>query len=245
MDGNGRWAGRRHHNRVFGHIRGARVAKKIIEHAAKIGVPHLTLFTFSTENWSRPDDEVNFLMRLLVRQLNREIDALAKDNIRFRCIGQIACLPTFVQETIARVQEATKNNTGMNLVFAVSYGGRQEIRKAVEKLAALSASGSLRPEDITEDLISQTLESSFLPDPDLIIRTSGESRISNFFLWQAAYSEIYLCDKLWPDFNSTDLDSAIEYYCHRERRFGRTSQQITENDSQSSEEGRELSPCLV
>ncbi len=226
MDGNGRWAKARHHNRFFGHVRGAKAAKRIIEESSRLGVENLTLFTFSTENWERPETEVSFLMTLLARRLRRERAPLIKNNIRFRCIGDLNKLPALVRSEVDKTIEETKNCTGMNLVFALSYSGRQEITQTVQALAEKVKSGELQPQDISAEMFSQSLPSSFIPDPDLIIRTSGESRISNFFLWQAAYSEIYISSKMWPDFDEVDLREALTKFSNKERRFGKTSEQI-------------------
>lgn len=226
MDGNGRWAKARGQNRTFGHIRGAVVAKKIIEEAARIGLPHLTLFTFSTENWLRPESEVSFLMSLLFRRLRKERQTLTKNNIKFECIGDMSRLPAQVLFEVEETMRATAHCTGMKLVFALSYGGRQEITQAARFLAQQVKDGNLDPEDIDDATMNAALESSWLPHPDLIIRTSGESRLSNFFLWQAAYSEIYFTEKLWPDFSSADLHEALQFFATRERRFGKISEQI-------------------
>lgn len=226
MDGNGRWAQARNHNRYYGHVRGAQVAKKIIEHCAKINIKNLTLFTFSNENWERPIDEVTFLMKLFVRQIRKELKTLEENNIRVRCIGNLRRLPEDVQELIKNVTKKTSKNTGMNLTFAISYGGRQEIVDAIKDLSILVAKGDLNPDQINENTFRTFLGSSCLPDPDLIVRTSGESRLSNFFLWQAAYSEIFISEKLWPNFSVNDLDKAIEFFSQSERRFGKTSEQV-------------------
>lgn len=227
MDGNGRWAQSRGHHRVFGHIRGARTAKNIIEHCARLGVPYLTLFAFSTENWFRPLEEVQFLMKLLSRHLRRETRTLMKNNICFRCIGNLERLPESVRAVVEETIELTKDNTGMTVVFALSYGGRQEIKNAMTRIARRIEKGLLKADQIDESLISNELDSSFLPDPDLIIRTSGESRISNFFLWQSAYSELYISPKLWPDFTEQDFDMAVRSFNTRERRFGRVLTALT------------------
>lgn len=240
MDGNGRWAQAHGHNRLFGHVRGARVAKSIIEGCADRGVKYLTLFAFSTENWLRPTEEVNLLMRLLFLRLNRERNNLIRNNIKFRCVGNIARLPNSVRETVLRTIRETDHCTGMTLTFALSYGGRQEITEAAKGLARLTKEGKLDPEKITTEMFSSHLESSFLPDPDLIIRTSGESRLSNFFLWSAAYSELLIVEKMWPDFNLRDLDSAILEFGGRERRFGKTSAQVWPQVSESSETTGEI-----
>lgn len=226
MDGNGRWAELRHRDRTFGHLKGARVAKTAIEACAELGVEYLTLYAFSTENWLRPKAEVSFLMRLLARHLRRERRSLMKNNIRFAVIGDSSRLPDTVRAEVERTIEETSKNTGMNLVFALSYGGRQEITEAVRKIATEVASGSLKPEDISDSLVTQSLQSSFLPDPDLIIRTSGEFRLSNFLLWQAAYSELYITQTLWPNFTIDELQLALNQYSTRERRFGRTTAQV-------------------
>lgn len=226
MDGNGRWAKARHHNRIYGHIRGAKVAKSVIEECTRLGVKHLTLFAFSTENWFRPIEEVSFLMHLLRRQLVREKASLMKQNIRFRTIGEVERMPKAVQDIVREVEQETAGNTGLVLTFALSYGGRQEITQMAQELARRIASGEMEENEIDEAQIAAMMPSSFLPDPDLIIRTSGESRISNFFLWQSAYSEIEFEQKAWPDFNLEDLHRILQSYSARERRFGRTPEQL-------------------
>jgi undecaprenyl diphosphate synthase len=223
MDGNGRWAELRQRPRTYGHIRGARTAKNIITAAVARGIKQLTLFTFSTENWHRPQAEVDFLMRLLARQIVREQNTLMKNNVRFSTIGDLSRLPTAVRQIVLETIEMTCTNTGMNLVFALNYGGRQEILSAARQIAFQVATGQTQMSDVTEDFFSKTLESSFLPDPDLLIRTSGEQRLSNFLLWSSAYSEILFIEKHWPDFTSQDLDNAIKEYQKRERRFGRVT----------------------
>jgi len=225
MDGNGRWAKARGHNRFFGHVRGARVAKSIITECSLLKVPYLTLFTFSTENWFRPPEEVSFLMSLFARRLRKERALLMEKNVRFRVIGDLGRVPAFVRAEALSTAEATANNTGMVLTFALSYGGRQELVQVTKAIAEKVKAGALKPEDVTESLIAESLPSAFLPDPDLIIRTSGERRISNFFLWQTAYSEIFFEDLAWPDFTIENLHEAIDRYTNRERRFGRTSAQ--------------------
>lgn len=228
MDGNGRWAQARGHHRIFGHVRGASVARMVIEECARRGVANLTLFTFSTENWFRPTDEVTFLMRLLARRLQKELSTLLKNNIRFRCIGDMSRLPSLVRERVEETIRLTSKCTGMNLTFALSYGGRQEIVRAAQALAAEAAAGSLSPESIDELTLASRLESSFLPDPDLIIRTSGEHRLSNFFLWQAAYAEFFVLDRPWPEFDAAELDRAFQFFDSRQRRYGRTQEQVAE-----------------
>lgn len=226
MDGNGRWAKARRHGRIFGHIRGAKVAKNVIEECARLKVPYLTLFAFSTENWFRPIEEVTFLMHLLQRQLVKERDTLMRNNIRFQVIGQPERLPETVQEIVHDTIEATAGNTGMVLTFALSYGGRQELTEMVKEVARQVSEGNLKPEDISEAMVAGLLPTSNLPDPDLIIRTSGEKRISNFFLWQSAYSEIEFAAEAWPEFTIEDLRRILGQFGSRERRFGRTSEQI-------------------
>lgn len=235
MDGNGRWATSRGRSRTYGHIRGARTAKKIIRSAAGRNISHLTLFAFSTENWLRPQQEVSFLMRLLGHQIRREQTSLMKNNIRFGVIGNMAALPEQIRNALQKTIEMTAQNTGMTLTFALSYGGRQEIVEAARNLAHDVYTGKISVDKIDENIFSKYLPSYGLPDPDLIIRTSGESRISNFFLWQAAYSEIIILEKLWPDFTTTDLESAIHEYSRRDRRFGK----IHSSESHLNEEPHE------
>ena len=226
MDGNGRWAKARRHNRVYGHIRGAKIAREVIEECSRLKLQHLTLFAFSTENWFRPIEEVRFLMHLLDRQLRREQKTLMRNNIRFQVIGEMARLPEAVRTVVLETVEMTAANTGMVLTFALSYGGRQEIAHMAKELVRQAIAGELTEAEVDEALVAANLPSNFLPDPDLIIRTSGESRISNFFLWQSAYSEIEFEAKAWPDFNLQDLHRILQTYSQRERRFGRTSAQL-------------------
>lgn len=229
MDGNGRWAQSQGRNRLFGHIKGTKVAKKIIEECVRLGVPYLTLYAFSTENWLRPKDEVSFLMSLLSRYLEKERQALVKNNIHFSVIGDIARLPEHTRHEIEKTIMVTKDNTGMKLLFALSYGGRQEILQATKMLAKDVASGKVDAEAINEDSFKKYLSTSLIPDPDLIIRTSGESRLSNFLTWQSVYSEIYFTDILWPNFSVADLHKALNHFTQRERRFGRVSAQLLES----------------
>lgn len=223
MDGNGRWAQSRGQPRNFGHIKGAKVARETIEECARIGIKHLTLYTFSTENWLRPFEEVSFLMNLLEKQLEKERETLIRNNVRFNTIGDRTKLPQGVLAQLDKTIEATANNTGMNLIFALSYGSRQEITNAAQQLAREALAGRLQPEDINEDLVDSLMSTSGTPDPDLIIRTSGEFRISNFLLWQAAYSEFFITEKPWPDFNAEELAKALDFFAKRERRFGKIS----------------------
>lgn len=230
MDGNGRWAELRGRNRTFGHLRGARIAREIIEAASKIGLQELTLYTFSSENWLRPLEEVSFLMALLSRHLKRERATLIKNHIRFNAIGDLNRLPAFVREEVDLTISATAHCTGMRLTFALSYGGRQDILSAARALAEQAVRGEFDPRTLSQDDFSRRFESQLLTsgmsDPDLVIRTSGESRLSNFFLWQCAYSELYITSVLWPDYSESELTGALEWYAGRERRFGKTSAQV-------------------
>lgn len=220
MDGNGRWAQSKARPRSIGHIKGTRVAKKIITRCADLKIPYLTLYAFSTENWLRPQGEVNLLMRILQRYLRKEVNNLVKKNIRFHVIGDTTHLPTEVLSSLAEALEKTKNCTGLQLTFALSYGSRQELTQAVVQIANQIAEGKLKPHEIDEATIQAHLSTSYAPDPDLIIRTSGEQRLSNFLLWQAAYSEFYFSQILWPDFTESDLEKALQEFSLRQRRFG-------------------------
>ena len=226
MDGNGRWAKRRRLPRIAGHNAGIDSVREVVEACGDIGVKVLTLFTFSQENWKRPMIEVSALMKLLVTTLNREIRELMENNVKITCIGDLQDLPVPTQQSMEEAVEMTKNNTGLILNLALSYGSRKEITGAVKKIAENIYTGKISPEDINETLISQSLQTSGLPDPDLIIRTSGEFRISNFLLWQIAYAEIYVTKTLWPDFHKSDLFEAISNYLKRERRFGMVTEQL-------------------
>lgn len=223
MDGNGRWAQLRHKPRIFGHIKGTRVAKKIITSCSHKGIKNLTLYAFSTENWMRPPSEVSFLMDLLRRYLKKETENLVKENIHFSVIGDISRVPNDVKSAITAAMDATANCTGLNLVFALSYGSRQEITNAVRTITLKVSSGEMKPSEIDESVINAALSTYPTPDPDLIIRTSGELRLSNFLMWQAAYSELYFTSTLWPDFTEQDLDVALQDFQSRKRRFGAVS----------------------
>ena len=225
MDGNGRWAELRGRDRTYGHLKGARVAKSIITRCTELGVRHLTLYAFSTENWLRPKPEVTFLMRLLGRHLKRERATLVRNKICFNTIGDLARLPAAVAEEARKTERATADCDGMKLTFALSYGSRQELSNAARSLCERVARGELQPAQVTESLFASELETAGAPDPDLIVRTSGERRLSNFLLWQAAYSELYMTDALWPDFGEAELQKAFAFYSSRERRFGRTRAQ--------------------
>ena len=224
MDGNGRWAKQRGHERSYGHQAGAETVHVIAEEAAKLGVRYLTLYTFSTENWNRPSDEVAALMGLLFDSIEEE--TFMKNNISFRVIGDIEKLPANVQQRLNTCVAHTSHNTGMCLVLALSYSSRWEITEAARQIADLVQKGELKPEQIDSELISRHLTTHFMPDPDLLIRTSGEQRLSNFLLWQAAYAELWFTEKLWPEFSEDDLDEALKWFAGRERRFGKTSEQI-------------------
>ena len=232
MDGNGRWARAKRSDRVYGHIKGARVAKKIIQHAVKQKLEALTLYTFSEENWGRPLEEVNFLMKLLARYIIRERKSLMENNIRFRCIGQLDKLPDGVRFEVEKSMKESATNDGLVLTFALSYGGRQEITRTVKDIATLVEQGKIKPRDINEDLISGMLQTAPNSDPDLLIRTSGEWRLSNFLPWQSVYTELYFTKTLWPDFTEQDLETAIDSYRKRERRFGKVSNKSSLNSPQ-------------
>ena len=226
MDGNGRWATQRGMPRVAGHRAGVKSVRSIVETAGELGIGVLTLYTFSKENWQRPVNEVSTLMKLLASTLRREINELNQKNVRIRTIGDLDDLPQFAYEQVLEGIEKTKHNTGLILNLALSYGGRSEILKAVREIAEKVQDGELYLGDVDEEIFSDFLYSKNLPDPDLLIRTSGEQRISNFLLWQLAYTEIYLTPTLWPDFGKKEFYDALIWYTKRERRFGRVSQQI-------------------
>lgn len=226
MDGNGRWAKARGLDRTMGHQEGAATVRNITEAASDLGVKYLTLYTFSTENWNRPAPEVEALMALIIESLEEEL--FMKNNVRMRVIGDRGRLPDFVRKSLERCENNTAQNTGMTMVLALSYSSKWEITEAVRTLAAKAAKGEIKPEEIDENAISETLATHFMPDPELLIRTGGECRLSNYLLWQSAYSELYFTDTFWPDFNPDCLKQAIADYQNRERRFGKTSEQVTE-----------------
>lgn len=221
MDGNGRWAESSGRTRSYGHVKGTRVAKKIITECSRLGIKWLTLYAFSTENWFRPKTEVSLLMRILKRYLRRETENLVKENIRVTVIGELGRLPADVREALDHTLKATEKCTGLNLVFCLSYGSRQEMTSAVRAIAAMAREGKLDPAKIDESTIGAALWTSPAPDPDLIVRTSGEQRLSNFLLWQAAYSEFWFTNTLWPDFDVDELHRALNEFGRRGRRFGR------------------------
>jgi len=226
MDGNGRWAKQRGKLRVFGHENGAEAVKRTVEACVKLEIEYLTLYAFSTENWNRPKIEVDTLMKLLVTALKKELKNLKKNNIRLKTIGRMDTLPEKVHKELSEVIAKTSKNTGMTVTLALSYGSREEITSAVREIAVKVKNNIISPENIDEQVINTHLYAHFLPDVDLLIRTSGECRISNFLLWQIAYAELYFIDVFWPDFNEQHLVEAIMSYQNRERRFGKTSEQL-------------------
>lgn len=226
MDGNGRWAIEKGKNRAFGHQAGTESVRDIVKACSQLGIQYLTLYTFSIENWRRPASEVGILMKILEKYLKKEINELHQNNVKFMVIGKISSLPKNIQQLIFDAQEKTKDNKGLKLTLALSYSGRWDIVRAVQMIALDVRRGVVSPEDINEEFFSKHLVTSKLPDPDLLIRTSGEMRLSNFLLWEMAYSEIYITNKLWPDFRRDDLYEALEDYIKRERRFGKTTAQI-------------------
>ena len=227
MDGNGRWANLQGKSRVKGHQQGARTVRDIVEEAKSQGIKYLTLYAFSKDNWSRPKEEVNILMKLLVTSLKKEYNRLINNNIRLQSIGEVNDLPTPVKDELNYVTIKTKNNSGMVLTLAINYGGKEELTEAMKAIAFKVKNSIISPEKVDQSTINQHLYTRDLPAVDLLIRTSGEERISNFLLWHIAYAELYFTDTLWPDFKKEDLHKAIVDYAKRERRFGKTSQQLT------------------
>ncbi|MGB5235997.1 MAG: isoprenyl transferase [Flavobacteriaceae bacterium] len=226
MDGNGRWAKQRGKLRVFGHEHGVKAVRETVENCAKIGIEYLTLYAFSTENWKRPRIEIETLMRLLVSSLKKELETLHKNDIRLNTIGNIESLPKKAYSELQEVILKTKNNSKMTLTLALSYGSREELNNAVKQIGIKVKNNIISPEKIDETIINDHLYTRNLPDVDLLIRTSGERRISNFLLWQIAYAELYFIDIFWPDFRGQHLVEAIRNYQNRERRFGKTSEQL-------------------
>ena len=224
MDGNGRWAAERGKERSFGHQAGVETVRRITSECVRLGVKYLTLYTFSTENWNRPEDEVSALMGLVLSSLEDEI--FMKNNVRFRVIGDVKRLPESVRAKLRETEEHTAANTTMTMVVALSYSARWEMTHALQNIVTDVQSGRVHADDVNEELVGQYLETAFMPDPDLLIRTGGELRVSNFLLWQIAYSELYFCDTYWPDFNEADLHQAIIDFQSRQRRFGKTERQI-------------------
>jgi undecaprenyl diphosphate synthase len=226
MDGNGRWAKSKGKNRIFGHRQGVQTVRDITETAAELGIKYLTLYTFSTENWNRPAIEVNALMALLIDTVRSEVETLNKNNIKLRIIGDLENLPSMPRKAMKEGLEATKNNTRMTLVLALNYGSKWEILRGVRQLAEKAAKGLIRPEEITDKMFELELSTAGIPDPELVIRTSGETRLSNFLLWQAAYSEYYFTKTFWPDFQKEEFYKAIAGFQNKERRFGMTGEQV-------------------
>lgn len=224
MDGNGRWAMERGKERTYGHQAGVEAVRRITSECTRLGVKYLTLYTFSTENWNRPDDEVAALMGLVLSSLEDEI--FMKNNVRFRVIGDLGRLPEAVQQKLRETEEHTEKNDAMTMVVALSYSSKLEIVRAMQKMAQEVKDGTLAPEAIDENTIDKHLWTSFMPDPDLLIRTGGEVRISNYLLWQIAYSELYFCDTYWPDFGEQELRKAIQSFQSRQRRYGKTEAQV-------------------
>lgn len=226
MDGNGRWAKKKGAMRIFGHRNAVQAVRDVTEGCGEIGIKYLTLYAFSTENWARPKEEVDGLMELLVNTLKQEINTLMENQVKLITIGDTSNLPEDCQKNLEWAKNMTKNNSGLTLILALSYSGRWELVQAARSLASAVQSGTMQPSDINEKAIEQFLQTANIPDPELLIRTSGEMRISNFLLWQIAYSELYITPTLWPDFRKEHLYEAIWAYQQRERRFGKTSEQL-------------------
>ena len=235
MDGNGRWAKERNKDRVYGHHEGVLSVRDIVNACGEIGIEYLTLYAFSTENWNRPKAEVDALMELLVNTLRKEIDELHKNNVRMHIIGDMASMPQICQQELQEAKDITKENTGVNLILALSYSSRWEIIEAAKKFAKDVADGKHKPEDLKDAVFQSYLETADFPDPELMIRTSGEHRISNYLLYQLAYAELYFTPIHWPDFRKPHLIEALLNYQQRERRFGKTSDQIQMNPPQHAE----------
>lgn len=229
MDGNGRWARRRGQDRIFGHHRGVKAVRKVVEAAAELGVKYLTLYAFSTENWNRPDAEVSALMDIMIESLNNETKTLIEKQISLRVIGDLNRLSENVRTRLHETMRVTSEGKRLNLVVALSYSSRWEIAEACRQIAVEARDGRISTDQITEDTVSNFLVTTGIPDPALMIRTSGEKRISNFLLWQLAYTELYFTEKLWPDFGKEDFYKAVADFQKRERRYGKTSEQIAEN----------------
>jgi undecaprenyl diphosphate synthase len=231
MDGNGRWAKKRFMPRFAGHKAGVESVRRVVKECARLNIEALTLFAFSSENWRRPEKEVGLLMDLLHMALQREVGKLNENNIRLRFIGDRSAFSDKLQQQMRHGEELTRDNTGLNLVIAINYGGRWDIAQAARKVAARVEAGELKAQEINTDVIHQHMSLNGLPEPDLFIRTGGEKRVSNFLLWDLAYSELYFTDKLWPEFNIDVLEDALASFSSRERRFGRTSEQVEQDKS--------------
>ncbi|HEY9278607.1 MAG TPA: polyprenyl diphosphate synthase [Eoetvoesiella sp.] len=229
MDGNGRWATKRFLPRAAGHMRGVQAVRRMVEACGKRGVRYLTLFAFSSENWRRPEEEVSLLMRLFIQTLEKEVNKLEGQGVRLRIIGDLSAFEPRLQDLIHAAEQRTAHNTALNLTIAANYGGRWDILQATRRLLHTHPELAAQPQAISEELLSQYLSMAWAPEPDLFIRTGGEQRISNFLIWQLAYTELYFSDDYWPDFGAKQLDAAFQWYRTRERRFGRTSAQLAEN----------------
>ncbi|NLC36687.1 MAG: di-trans,poly-cis-decaprenylcistransferase [Alcaligenaceae bacterium] len=226
MDGNGRWATQRFLPRKAGHMRGVQAVRRVVEVCGRRGVRYLTLFAFSSENWRRPQEEVSLLMRLFVQTLEKEVGKLSEQGVRLRVVGDIAAFEPRLQELIRKAEEGTAHNDALHLTIAANYGGRWDILQAMRRMVAAAPDLLANPQGINEEALTPYLSMAFAPEPDLFIRTGGEQRISNFPVWQLAYTELYFTERYWPDFNVQDIDAAFEWYRTRERRFGRTSAQL-------------------
>jgi undecaprenyl diphosphate synthase len=226
MDGNGRWATKRFLPRTAGHIRGVQAVRRAVETCGKLGVEYLTLFAFSSENWRRPQDEVSLLMRLFIQTLEKEVTKLEQQGVRLRIVGDLSPFEPRLRELIRSAEQRTEHNNALNLTIAANYGGRWDILQAMRRLLLARPDLANNPDAIDESLLSEHLSMAFAPEPDLFIRTGGEQRISNFLVWQLAYTELYFSDDYWPDFGAPEIEAAFEWYRTRERRFGRTSAQV-------------------
>ena len=229
MDGNGRWAQQQGQERSFGHKAGTEAVRSVITGAGELGVQYLTLYTFSTENWNRPKEEIKLLMSLLVQSVYNELEKLMENHVRLLMAGRIEDLPAECQEAMRTAMETTASNTGLTVILALSYSGRTEITHAMQAIAHEALEGKIKPEDITPDTIAQHLYLPEVPDPDILIRTGGDFRISNFLLWQSAYTEFFFVNKMWPDFRKEDLQEIVSDFQHRERRYGKTGEQVREH----------------
>jgi undecaprenyl diphosphate synthase len=235
MDGNGRWANKRHLPRAAGHKAGVNATRKIVESCAKKGIEALTIFAFSSENWNRPKDEVSSLMSLFVSTITAEVKKLDKKNVRVRFIGDRTRFSEKLQQSIEKSEQLTRDNTGLQLNIAANYGGRWDIVNACRRLAQAVKYGAVAVDDIDEEMFDSSISLSEVPAPDLFVRTGGEQRISNFLIWQLAYSELYFVDTLWPDFSDEDFEASLDWYAGRQRRFGKTGQQLTDDQAVESD----------
>ena len=235
MDGNGRWANKRHLPRAAGHKAGVKATRAIVENCAKKGIEALTIFAFSSENWNRPKDEVSSLMSLFVSTITAEVKKLDKKNVRVRFIGDRTRFSEKLQQSIEKSEELTRDNTGLQLNIAANYGGRWDIVNACRRLAQAVKDGAVAVDDIDEEMFDSSISLSEVPAPDLFVRTGGEQRISNFLIWQLAYSELYFVDTLWPDFSDEDFEASLDWYAGRQRRFGKTGQQLTDDQAVESD----------